>query len=102
MSVKTILCVDDSPTQLRVITEALSGRGYRIVTACDGEEALQKIAETSPDLVAQSEAASMATICYVERQRWEDLFAFLPRVYATPARFDIRRGPTVRQVSRYN
>jgi twitching motility two-component system response regulator PilH len=51
MSVKTILCVDDSPTQLRVLTEALSGRGYRIVTATDGEEALQKIAETSPDLV---------------------------------------------------
>ncbi|MCB9385081.1 MAG: response regulator [Bryobacterales bacterium] len=51
MSVKTILCVDDSPTQLRVLTDALSGRGYRIVTATDGEEALQKIAETSPDLV---------------------------------------------------
>jgi CheY-like chemotaxis protein len=51
MQEKTILCVDDSPTQLRVLTDVLAGRGYRVVTAIDGEDALQKVAETSPDLI---------------------------------------------------
>lgn len=48
---KTILCVDDSPTQLRALVEALEPHGYTILTAHDGEDALQKAAENVPDLV---------------------------------------------------
>ncbi len=51
MSSKTILCVDDSPTQLRSMLEALEGSGYQILTATSGDEALEKVAETTPDLV---------------------------------------------------
>ncbi len=48
---KTILVVDDSPTELRLMQEALHDRGYTILTAVDGEEALQQAQEHRPDLV---------------------------------------------------
>ena len=48
---KTILCVDDSPTQLQALVEALQPHGYTILTASNGEDALQKAAESVPDLV---------------------------------------------------
>ena len=50
-SPKTILCVDDSPTELRILSEALAKLGYQVITAADGEEALQQVAESSPDLI---------------------------------------------------
>ena len=51
MTHKTILCVDDSPTVLLSMTTALAEVGYTVITAADGEEALLKALETSPDLV---------------------------------------------------
>lgn len=48
---KVILLVDDSPTELALMRNALSGKGYRILSAADGEEALDKILEHQPDLV---------------------------------------------------
>ncbi len=46
-----ILVVEDSPTEMTLATSALQGRGYRIATAADGEEALKKIQDDRPDLV---------------------------------------------------
>jgi twitching motility two-component system response regulator PilH len=51
MSNEKILVVDDSPTDLRLATDALKGKGYRIITAIDGEEALAKAAAELPDLM---------------------------------------------------
>jgi twitching motility two-component system response regulator PilH len=51
MPSKTILLVDDSPTEMRIMHTALEGRGYRLVTAVDGEEALQKVLAVHPDLI---------------------------------------------------
>lgn len=48
---KVILLVDDSPTELALMSHALSGKDYQIVTASDGEQALEKILEHMPDLV---------------------------------------------------
>lgn len=48
---KTILLVEDSRF-LRLTTEnALARAGYKVVSACNGEEALRVAAETAPDLV---------------------------------------------------
>ena len=47
----TILVVDDSPTDLRLVADPLRGDGYHVVTAADGEEALAKAAAEHPDLV---------------------------------------------------
>ena len=46
-----ILIVDDSPTQLNLMTKPLKEAGYTIVTAADGEEALSKVVSEKPDLV---------------------------------------------------
>ena len=51
MPVRTILCVDDSPTELRLMQEALIGLGHTIITARDGEEALERVSQQKPDLI---------------------------------------------------
>lgn len=51
MAYESILVVDDSPTQLNLITTALRANGYRISTATDGEEALVKAQAERPDLI---------------------------------------------------
>jgi twitching motility two-component system response regulator PilH len=48
---ETILVVEDSPTERRLVGAALRREGYRVVTAGDGEEALARTAAESPDLV---------------------------------------------------
>ena len=51
MGRKTVLIVEDSPTELRVITSALQGKGYTIITAADGEQAMDQITREKPDLI---------------------------------------------------
>jgi signal transduction histidine kinase len=47
----TILIVDDTPANVSVLLQCLGDRGYRLMVAEDGEEALAQIARTLPDLV---------------------------------------------------
>ena len=51
MEQATVLIVDDSPTELRVMEKALRGRGYLITTAVDGEQALEKVRNERPSLI---------------------------------------------------
>jgi len=51
MSPKTILIVDDLLTLRQSVRILLEGQGYTVEEAADGREALQKIAESSPDLM---------------------------------------------------
>jgi signal transduction histidine kinase len=47
----TILVVDDTPNNLRVVVECLEGLGHTVVIAQDGEEGLQRAAFVLPDLI---------------------------------------------------
>jgi CheY-like chemotaxis protein len=47
----TILVVDDNPQILGMLSARLAKRGYRVVTAEDGEAALEKVSADPPDLV---------------------------------------------------
>jgi len=47
----TVLVVDDLPQNLRLLDAMLSPRGFRVVGAASGEEALQTLGEDKPDLV---------------------------------------------------
>ena len=46
-----ILVVDDSPTALKLVSKALATTGHHIITAGDGEEAVQKATTEHPDLM---------------------------------------------------
>ncbi len=49
---KTILVVDDDPDTLTYLSTVLEDNGYATLSAKDGTEALQRIEEKLPDLVA--------------------------------------------------
>ena len=51
MTIKKILVVDDSPTERFALTELLSERGYQVVTAENGEDAIAKSKSEMPDLI---------------------------------------------------
>ena len=51
MAIKNILLVDDSKTELHYLSELLSKRGYNIRTAENGEEAMRRLGEETPDLI---------------------------------------------------
>jgi twitching motility two-component system response regulator PilH len=51
MSKETILVVDDSPTDLRLVSGPLNAEGYKVITAVDGEEALAKASSELPRLI---------------------------------------------------
>ena len=47
----TVLVVDDSPTAQRLIRLAVEAGGYRVLTASDGDEAIDVALRERPDLV---------------------------------------------------
>ena len=46
-----VLIVDDSPTDVHVMQQALEQNGFRTVAASDGTEAIRKARELHPDLI---------------------------------------------------
>lgn len=46
-----ILAVDDTPANLKVISETLHNAGYTVATAIDGDRALKRLQHYQPDLI---------------------------------------------------
>ncbi|MGP1384539.1 MAG: sensor histidine kinase [Thainema sp.] len=46
-----ILLVDDNPTNLKVLSEAIQGYGWKALMATDGESAIEQAEYASPDLI---------------------------------------------------
>jgi twitching motility two-component system response regulator PilH len=51
MAIKNILLVDDSKTELHFLSDLLEKRGYKVRTAENGEDAMRRLGEETPDLV---------------------------------------------------
>lgn len=51
MSKMKVLVVDDSPTDLKLMSQPFLNQGYELMTATDGEEALKKAESEQPDLM---------------------------------------------------
>lgn len=51
MGVKSVLVVDDSPTDLHLLNGMLSKNGYTVLTAMSGEEGIEKAKTEKPDLI---------------------------------------------------
>jgi len=49
--VAKILVVDDTPHNVKLLSDLLASRGYEVVTATDGDEALERVKDSRPDLV---------------------------------------------------
>lgn len=49
----TILVVDDSPTVVKFVSFSLKNKGFQVVTACDGMDAIEKLTgiENGVDLI---------------------------------------------------
>lgn len=48
---KTILLAEDEEIMLKLLEKKLSQAGYEVISAADGQEALDKIKENFPDLI---------------------------------------------------
>ena len=48
---ETVLVVDDQPRLVKLVREVLTAVGYRVLSASDGESALETLAVEQPDLV---------------------------------------------------
>jgi twitching motility two-component system response regulator PilH len=51
MPIKTIMIVDDSPTERHVLSEMLTKQGFQVVSVESGEAALTRSKEVLPDLI---------------------------------------------------
>jgi twitching motility two-component system response regulator PilH len=51
MSIKKIMVVEDSVTDRQVLSEILKKNGYEVITAENGEEAVNKADQLKPDLI---------------------------------------------------
>jgi twitching motility two-component system response regulator PilH len=51
MPIQKILLVDDSKTELHHLTELLTKRGFSVRTAENGEDAMRRLGEDTPDLI---------------------------------------------------
>jgi DNA-binding response OmpR family regulator len=59
--------VDDDPAVLESLRRVLATEGWQIVTAANGEEALQSLAERQPDLMIND-------LCMIGVNGWDLLF----------------------------
>lgn len=73
-----ILAVDDHQHIVRLVQVNLEKRGHQVITAFDGDEALQKVRSEHPDLI----------VCDVMMPR-KDGFEVLRELQADPATRDI-------------
>jgi twitching motility two-component system response regulator PilH len=48
---RTILVVEDSPTEMQMVKTALQSRGYTVITAMNGEDGIEKARKERPQLV---------------------------------------------------
>lgn len=81
---KRILIAEDDPASRELLRELLEARGYEVVEASDGREALKKIRQVKPDLVLLDVQMPLLDGFAVVRQiRHDPLLAALPVVALT-------------------
>jgi class 3 adenylate cyclase/CheY-like chemotaxis protein len=79
-----ILVVDDTPQNVKLLDAILSPRGYAVITASSGAEALQKVYAESPDLILLDIVMpSMSGYEVAQHLRADPATRFLPIVMVT-------------------
>jgi class 3 adenylate cyclase len=81
---RKILVVDDTPQNIRVLDAILTPRGYTVVSATSGAEALQKVQSGAPDLILLDILMpGMSGYEVAQRMRADPATRFLPIVMVT-------------------
>ena len=87
---KKILIADDEPHILYVLKLKLSNAGYEVVTAMDGEEALELCQSEHPDLVITDyEMPIMTGLEMARKLHADEQFKSVPVLMLTARGFDI-------------
>jgi adenylate cyclase len=87
----TILVVDDTPQNVRLLEAVLASQGYSVISASAGPEALEKVATAAPDLVLldiQMPGMNGFEVC--RRIREDPATRFLPVVLVTASDTEVR------------
>lgn len=88
---KTVLVVDDDPDALDFFTTVLEDNGYATVSARDGNEALERLAENIPDLVTLDITMPEKSGVGVYRKlREEDAYKGIPVIIITGVSDDFK------------
>jgi CheY-like chemotaxis protein len=81
---KKILVVEDNPTNLRLIRMVLINKGYSVLEATDGEEALLVAIEGRPDLIVMDiQLPKMDGLEVTKRLRQTSYFKRVPIIALT-------------------
>jgi len=81
---KTILVVDDSSSMRQVVSMALKGNGYDVIEACDGKDALAKLAGQRVHLVISDvNMPNMDGITFVKEMKKNSAYKFVPVIMLT-------------------
>lgn len=81
---KKILIVDDEPFNLELLDQELGDQGYTIEKACDGEEALEKVASFEPDVILLDYMMPMMNGIEVVRQlKRDERYKGIPVIFVT-------------------
>jgi DNA-binding response OmpR family regulator len=89
---KRLLICDDEPHILRAAEFKFKRAGFEVVTACDGEEAWQRIQEQTPDmLITDCQMPRLDGVSLVKRLRACPELAELPVVILTAKRFELSK-----------
>ncbi len=87
---KKVLVADDEAHILHVVSMKLTNAGYEVVTAVDGEEALELCLAESPDLVITDyQMPYMTGLELCEKLREDEQTENIPVVMLTARGFDI-------------
>jgi CheY-like chemotaxis protein len=79
-----VLVVDDEPSLRRLLTDLLSFEGYRVSTASDGAQALERLRHFRPDVVVLDLTMPvMGGLTFAEQCHRMDGYADLPIVAVT-------------------
>ena len=89
---KTIMTVDDSASMRQMIKFTLTQAGYTVMEACDGRDAMTKLAGTVPDmLITDLNMPNMDGIELIRQARGLAKMKYTPIVMLTTESHDARK-----------
>ena len=99
---KKVLVADDEAHILHVVTMKLSNAGYEVITAVDGEEALELCKAERPDIVITDyQMPIMSGLQFCTALREDESVKDIPAIMLTARGFDIEQSDPTNPGMRY-